>query len=116
MTHRTSYTSANVVVGSCESDIIIAFLALFCSGITACCGAVVGLVLITPSAGFVSPGAAFCEGIIGSLIVFHIKTFVMPLTQIDDGLDCFSIHGCAGMVGFILTACFACPEVTMRGY
>ena len=89
-------------------------LIFFCSGISTCFGAIVGLVVITPSAGFVTPGAAFCEGIIGAIIIFHIQTFVMPHTHVDDGLECFSNHGCGGMVGFILTACFAYPEVHAR--
>ena len=46
---------------------------MFWSGVSASFGAVAGLVVITPSAGFVTPGAAFCEGIIGVVIVFHIK-------------------------------------------
>ena len=80
-----------------------------------CVGALVGLIVITPSAGFVTPGAAFVEGLVGAAACFHVMRFVMPRTGIDEGLDCFTIHGVGGIVGFLLTACFANPEVGCGG-
>ncbi|WPU65681.1 ammonium transporter [Peredibacter starrii] len=76
------------------------------SALGACIGAVVGLVGITPAAGFVSVGAAILIGFISA----SISNFALSLkakTDIDDTLDVFPCHGLGGIVGMILTAVFA---------
>jgi Amt family ammonium transporter len=76
------------------------------SALGACIGAVVGLVAITPAAGFVSVGASVCIGILASLasnVAVHLRT----KSSLDDTLDVFPCHGVGGMIGMILTAVFA---------
>lgn len=76
------------------------------SAMGACIGAVVGLVGITPAAGFVSVGAAVLIGFITS-VVSNLALTVKAKSGIDDTLDVFPCHGLGGIVGMILTAVFA---------
>jgi len=80
------------------------------SAMGACIGAVVGLVAITPAAGYVSIPHAIFIGII-SAIVSNIMVEKFPKSKIDDALDVFSCHGVGGMVGMVLTGIFASKEV-----
>jgi Amt family ammonium transporter len=76
------------------------------SAVGACIGAVVGLVAITPAAGFVSVGAAIAIGAFSSLV----SSFMVSLkskTAIDDTLDVFPCHGVGGLMGMLLTGVFA---------
>ncbi len=76
------------------------------SAIGACVGAVVGLVAITPGAGFVSIGSSVAIGAI-SAFVSHFAVKWRTKTSLDDTLDVFPCHGVGGMVGMILTGVFA---------
>lgn len=80
------------------------------SAMGACIGAVVGLVAITPAAGYVSIPHAIFIGII-SAIVSNIMVEKFPKNKIDDALDVFSCHGVGGMVGMVLTGVFASKEI-----
>jgi|TARA_B110000908_G_scaffold49136_1_gene60029 Amt family ammonium transporter len=76
------------------------------SAVGACIGAVVGLVAITPAAGFVNIGQSMFIGFIAAIIsnlAIHLKN----KTEIDDTLDVFPSHGVGGIVGMLLTAVFA---------
>ena len=76
------------------------------SAVGACIGAVVGLVAITPAAGFVNIGQSMFIGFIAAIIsnyAIHLKN----KTNIDDTLDVFPSHGVGGIVGMLLTAVFA---------
>ncbi|MGH9383696.1 MAG: ammonium transporter, partial [Vicinamibacterales bacterium] len=76
------------------------------SAVGACIGAVVGLVAITPAAGYVSVGASIFIGFIAacaSNVALHWRS----RSTIDDTLDVFPCHGVGGMVGMLLTAIFA---------
>lgn len=76
------------------------------SAIGGCIGAVVGLVAITPAAGFVNIGQSMFIGFAASIIsnwMIHLKN----KSGIDDTLDVFPSHGIGGVVGMILTAVFA---------
>ena len=75
-----------------------------------CIGAVVGLVAITPAAGFVSVPAALAIGIISS-VISNLVVDWRSGTQIDDTLDVFPCHGVGGMVGMLLTGVFAHQNV-----
>ena len=70
-------------------------------------GAVVGLVGITPSAGFVAPMWALFIGFFTALSVFFVPRTLKRYFGVNDTLDCFAIHGCGGMVGAALTGLFA---------
>ncbi len=79
------------------------------SALGACIGAVVGLVVITPSAGYVTIPQSIFFGYIGAL-VSNLMVNWKRLKQIDDTLDVFACHGVGGIVGMILTAIFAQGE------
>ncbi|MDM1293208.1 ammonium transporter [Sphingobacterium sp. N143] len=76
------------------------------SAMGACIGAVVGLVAITPAAGFVSIPHAMVIGLIAALIS-NLVVYLRSKTSIDDTLDVFPCHGVGGMVGMVLTGVFA---------
>lgn len=69
-------------------------------------GAVVGLVAITPAAGFVTVGQSIFFGFIAS-IISYTAVRLKSKTNIDDTLDVFPCHGLGGIVGMILTGVFA---------
>ncbi|NJM38418.1 MAG: ammonium transporter [Akkermansiaceae bacterium] len=72
-----------------------------------CSGAVAGLVVITPGAGFVTAGSAVIMGILAAVVPYFFCTFVKSKFGYDDSLDTFGIHGVGGTLGAILTAIFA---------
>ena len=84
------------------------------SALGACIGAVVGLVAITPAAGFVSIGAAVLIGFVTS-IVSNVALTIKARTEVDDTLDVFPCHGIGGIVGMILTGVFARDVGLMYG-
>ncbi|MGI4875089.1 MAG: ammonium transporter [Janthinobacterium lividum] len=69
-------------------------------------GAVVGLVAITPAAGYVSYGPALAIGILASGVSFG-AVLLKSRTTLDDTLDVFPCHGVGGIVGMLATALFA---------
>ncbi|WP_090388043.1 ammonium transporter [Niabella drilacis] len=69
-------------------------------------GAVVGLVAITPAAGFVSLPHALVIGVVAA-IISNMMVEWRTKTGIDDTLDVFPCHGVGGMVGMLLTGVFA---------
>jgi Amt family ammonium transporter len=74
-------------------------------------GAVVGLVAVTPAAGFVNVGGALAIGAIASGICFLMVTFAKRAFGYDDALDAFGCHGIGGLVGALLTGVLADPAV-----
>ena len=76
------------------------------SAIGACIGAIVGLVAITPAAGFVTIGQSVFIGFIAA-IISNVAIRITKKTNIDDTLDVFPSHGVGGIVGMILTSVFA---------
>jgi Amt family ammonium transporter len=76
------------------------------SAIGACVGAVVGLVAVTPAAGFITVGQSIMVGLVASLVsnaAAHFKS----RTALDDTLDVFPCHGLGGAVGMVLTGVLA---------
>ena len=80
------------------------------SAMGTCIGAVVGLVAITPAAGYVSIPHSLAIGIISAL-VSNLVVEWRTRTSIDDTLDVFPCHGVGGMVGMLLTGVFAHQNV-----
>lgn len=80
------------------------------SALGACIGAVVGLVAITPGAGFVTIPHSIVIGVTASLISNIIVDW-RAKTSLDDTLDVFPCHGVGGIVGMILTGVFATPNI-----
>ena len=76
------------------------------SAVGACIGAIVGLVAITPAAGFVTISQSIFIGF-ATAITSNIAISLFSKTGIDDTLDVFPSHGVGGIVGMILTAVFA---------
>lgn len=75
-----------------------------------CIGAVVGLVAITPAAGFVGIPQSIIIGVVGALIS-NIAVGIKQRSTLDDTLDVFPCHGIGGMVGMLMTGIFAAPLV-----
>ena len=76
------------------------------SAVGACIGAIVGLVAITPAAGFVAVHESVLIGFIAAL-VSNWAISRQKRTALDDTLDVFPSHGVGGIVGMILTGVFA---------
>ncbi len=70
-------------------------------------GAVAGLVVITPAAGYVTPALAMLFGVVGSLAAYFGVTVIKSWIGADDSLDVFAIHGIVGVVGSLLTGLLA---------
>ena len=85
------------------------------SALGGCIGAVVGLVAITPAAGFVDPKGAFVIGLIGGAGCFAAAVWLKRLLKYDDSLDAFGVHGAGGLVGAILTGVFANAAINPVG-
>jgi ammonium transporter, Amt family len=84
------------------------------SVVGAACGAVAGLVAITPAAGFVGVGGALIIGlIVGGLC--YSATLLRSYLKVDDALDVFAVHGVGGVFGAIGTGVFASSAV-QAGY
>ena len=70
-------------------------------------GAVVGLVAITPGAGYVTIPQSFVIGAFSSIVSSLMVEWRSTKTSIDDTLDVFSCHGVGGIVGMLLAGVFA---------
>lgn len=76
------------------------------SALGACIGAVVGLVAITPAAGFVTIRESMVIGLVAS-VISNLAVNLRTKSTLDDTLDVFPCHGVGGMVGMIATGIFA---------
>jgi Amt family ammonium transporter len=79
-----------------------------------CIGAVVGLVAITPAAGFVAIPQSIFIGFIAA-IISNVAVYLKSKSSLDDTLDVFPCHGIGGMVGMLLTGIFATKAVNSAG-
>ncbi len=77
-------------------------------------GAVVGLVAVTPAAGFVTPMAALAIGALGAMASYFVMSRLQA-SRLDDTLDVFACHGIGGIVGALLTGVFATTAVNPGG-
>jgi Amt family ammonium transporter len=75
-----------------------------------CSGAVGGLVVITPAAGFVSSTSAVIMGVLAGVVPYFACTKLKAALKYDDALDTFGVHGVGGTLGAILTGVFATAE------
>ncbi len=73
----------------------------------AACGAIAGLVGITPAAGFVGPASAIVIGFGAGVLCFFTVDLLKQRLKIDDALDVFAVHGVGGIWGAIATGLFA---------
>ena len=79
-----------------------------------CIGAVVGLVAITPAAGFVAIPQSIFIGFVAA-IISNLAVYYKSKTRLDDTLDVFPCHGLGGMVGMLMTGIFATKTVNAAG-
>jgi Amt family ammonium transporter len=79
-----------------------------------CIGAVVGLVAITPAAGFVAIPQSIFIGVVAA-IVSNVACYYKSKSTLDDTLDVFPCHGIGGIVGMIMTGIFATKTVNAGG-
>lgn len=79
-----------------------------------CIGAVVGLVAITPAAGFVAIPQSIFIGVVAA-IISNVAVYYKQKSKLDDTLDVFPCHGVGGMVGMLLTGIFATKAVNAAG-
>jgi Amt family ammonium transporter len=79
-----------------------------------CVGAVVGLVAITPGAGYVAIPQSIFIGFFTSL-VSNIAVYFKSKSSLDDTLDVFPCHGIGGMVGMLMTGVFASKAIYAAG-
>lgn len=84
------------------------------TGVGAATGLVVGLVGITPAAGYVGPGAALAIGALSAAASFG-ALWLKARARVDDALDVFACHGAAGIAGTLLTGVFASRAVNPAG-
>jgi len=84
------------------------------SAVGVACGAVAGLVAITPASGFVDVKGALAIGV-GAGVLCYIAVYLMLIIRhkagIDDALEVFAIHGIGGIWGAIATGIFAVTAV-----
>ena len=78
-------------------------------------GAVSGLVMITPAAGFVGVGGALLMGLISGVAGLWGVHGLKRLLGADDSLDVFGVHGVCGILGALLTGVFASPDLGGTG-
>jgi Amt family ammonium transporter len=76
-----------------------------------CSGAVAGLVVITPAAGFVTPTSALIIGVLAGVVPFFACTKLKLWLKYDDALDTFGVHGVGGTLGALVTGFFADPAM-----
>ena len=105
-----SLAFANTALAPMATLVVWVLLDYFRSGHATAVGAataiVVGLVAVTPAAGFVSPAAALALGAIAAL-PSYLVIMARSRTRLDDSLDVFAGHGVGGITGALLTGVFA---------
>ena len=74
-------------------------------------GMVAGLGTITPASGFVGPAGALIIGLSAGVVCFQATQWIKRKWQIDDSLDVFPVHGVGGILGSLLVAVFASPDI-----
>jgi Amt family ammonium transporter len=79
-----------------------------------CIGAVVGLVAITPAAGFVAIPQSIFIGVVAA-IISNIAVYYKQKSRLDDTLDVFPCHGIGGMVGMLMTGLLATKAINGAG-
>ncbi|WP_374414055.1 ammonium transporter [Novosphingobium colocasiae] len=79
-------------------------------------GAIAGLAIATPAAGYVSPGAAILFGIVGAAACRAATRLFQDRLGIDDRLSVFATFGIGGLLGALLLGVFTSPSLGGVGY
>ncbi|OQV25502.1 Ammonium transporter 1 [Hypsibius exemplaris] len=111
---RAAVASTNTTIAGAAGALSWAIFDYFgtrkLSALSFCSGAVAGLVAISSAAGFVAPWAALIIGIASSFVCAlwtRVKRQFKKRFGFDDTFAAFSVHGCGGVVGYVLTGVFA---------
>jgi len=80
------------------------------SVVGAACGAVAGLVAVTPASGYVTVGGSLAIGLVAGGLCYS-ATLLRSRTRVDDALDVFAVHGVGGMFGAVATGIFASSTI-----
>ena len=78
-------------------------------------GILAGLVAVTPASGYIGPVGAIVLGLVSGGLCFVFATTVKNHYQYDDSLDVFGVHCIAGIVGTLLVAVLASPQLGGTG-
>jgi len=79
------------------------------------CGAVAGLVAITPASGYVDTPASIIIGLGAGVFCFFAVDILKQNVGVDDALDVFAVHGVGGIWGALATGLFATTTVNPAG-
>jgi len=113
-----SLAFANTFLAPAATLVVWTFLDALRSGKPTAVGAataiVVGLVAITPAAGFISPMSAIALGAIAA-VPSYLALIIRAKTSLDDSLDVVAAHGVGGTVGALLTGVFAQKALNSAG-
>lgn len=86
------------------------------TGVGKATAAVIGLVAITPAAGYVTPAGSMVIGVVASFVCFFFMVYRERLFKgIDDTLDVFICHGIGGITGSLMTGVLATKAVNAAG-
>jgi Amt family ammonium transporter len=79
-------------------------------------GAVVGLVAITPAAGFISPIMGIFIGAGAAAVSYYMMLFRARKMKVDESLDVWACHGIGGTFGALATGLFATVSANSAGF
>jgi Amt family ammonium transporter len=112
----SAFVSTNTAAASAALTwMILSWINRRASVLGAATGAVVGLVAITPAAGFVQPWAGIPIGAIASVLSYYVMIWRSKANKIDESLDVFACHGVGGAWGALATGIFATVAVNSAG-
>lgn len=105
----------NTAISSAASMIVWMLIEYFilgkCTAMGTITGGIVGLVEITPGAGYVPIWAAFIIGITSAPVCYFMISKIKAKLGYDDALDAFGCHGVGGIWGGIMTGVFSTSSV-----
>jgi Amt family ammonium transporter len=104
-------TTLATAVGAFTWGMIEKFVRGHASILGFCSGAVGGLVVITPAAGFVDSTGAMIIGVLAGVVPYFFVTKVKSWIKYDDALDTFGVHAVGGTMGALLTGFLATASV-----
>lgn len=111
-----AFVATNVSAASAAfSWMVLSWINRRPSVLGAATGAVVGLVAITPAAGFVQPWAGIPIGAIASVLSYYVMMWRIKANKIDESLDVFACHGIGGIWGALATGIFATAAANSAG-
>jgi Amt family ammonium transporter len=112
----SAFVATNTAAASAALTwMILSWINRRASVLGAATGAVVGLVAITPAAGFVQPWAGIPIGAIASVLSYYVMIWRGKANKIDESLDVFACHGVGGAWGALATGIFATVAVNSAG-